>query len=61
MARYGDEAFANAFYRDLKAAKNIAMPHVRVDGGKVKGFEFDQPKLLDVNFAELSVERVPAP
>lgn len=27
--------------------------------GKIKGFEFDQPKLLDVNFAELSIERVP--
>lgn len=29
--------------------------------GKIKGFEFDQPKLLDVNFSELSVERVPDP
>jgi hypothetical protein len=27
--------------------------------GKLKGFAFDQPKLLDVNFDELSVERVP--
>jgi CubicO group peptidase (beta-lactamase class C family) len=27
--------------------------------GKIKGFEFDQPRLLDVNFAELTVERVP--
>jgi CubicO group peptidase (beta-lactamase class C family) len=27
--------------------------------GKVKGFELDQPKLLDVNFAEMTVERVP--
>jgi CubicO group peptidase (beta-lactamase class C family) len=27
--------------------------------GKVKGFDFDQPKLLDVNFAEMTVERVP--
>jgi hypothetical protein len=29
--------------------------------GKIKGFELDQPKLLDVNFAELSIERVPDP
>jgi CubicO group peptidase (beta-lactamase class C family) len=29
--------------------------------GKISGFEFDQPKLLDVNFKELSVERVPDP
>ena len=29
--------------------------------GKIKGFEFDQPKLLDVNFSELSIERVPDP
>jgi CubicO group peptidase (beta-lactamase class C family) len=27
--------------------------------GKLKGFEFDQPSLLDVHFNELSVERVP--
>lgn len=27
--------------------------------GKLKGFTFDQPKLLDVNFDELSVERAP--
>lgn len=27
--------------------------------GHIKGFEFDQPKLLDVNFDELHVERVP--
>jgi CubicO group peptidase (beta-lactamase class C family) len=27
--------------------------------GNIKGFEFDQPKLLDVNFDELHVERVP--
>ncbi|HYO52820.1 serine hydrolase [Archangium sp.] len=27
--------------------------------GKLKGFAFDQPKLLDVNFDELAVERVP--
>ncbi|HVG62896.1 MAG TPA: hypothetical protein VNA24_30295 [Hyalangium sp.] len=29
--------------------------------GKIKGFEFDQPKLLDVNFAEMTFERVPDP
>lgn len=29
--------------------------------GKIKGFEFDQPKLLDVNFAEMSFERIPDP
>ena len=27
--------------------------------GKLKGFEFDQPSLLDVHFNELTVERVP--
>jgi hypothetical protein len=27
--------------------------------GNIKGFDFDQPKLLDVNFAELHVTRVP--
>lgn len=27
--------------------------------GNLKGFEFDQPRLLDVNFDELHVERVP--
>ncbi|HEX8440490.1 serine hydrolase [Archangium sp.] len=27
--------------------------------GNIKGFTFDQPKLLDVNFDELAVERVP--
>ncbi len=27
--------------------------------GRIKGFEFDQPRLLDVNFDELHVERVP--
>jgi CubicO group peptidase (beta-lactamase class C family) len=27
--------------------------------GNIKGFEFDQPRLLDVNFDELHVERVP--
>jgi CubicO group peptidase (beta-lactamase class C family) len=27
--------------------------------GHIKGFDFDQPKLLDVNFDELRVERVP--
>ncbi|WP_158501833.1 serine hydrolase [Vitiosangium sp. GDMCC 1.1324] len=30
-------------------------------GGKIRGFTFDQPKLLDVNFDELAVERVPEP
>ena len=27
--------------------------------GHIKGFDFDQPRLLDVNFDELHVERVP--